>query len=457
MQPRKRVAIFLLLSSLVLTGQGCGSGSVPPPKPVTLTIWGVFDSQDTLQPIMVAYQAIHKNVSFDYHEVRVDTYKNDLLRAFADGTGPDIFAVHNTAMGEYRSLMAPLPPTLSIPYTEVQGTIKKETVTTVRTTATESVQQLEKDYVDVVAADAEAPYQANQKAAPVTAIWGLPLSVDTLALYYNKDLLNAAGIAQPPATWEEFQADVSKLTSVGPNNVIVQSGAAIGTSQNVERAFDIVSLLMMQNGTPMTDDRGNPTFAQHLQDNSAPGELATTFYTDFANPLKQVYTWNADQPPSFDAFVSGKTAFFFGYSYHLPEIRARAPKLHFAVTAVPQIAGSKVVNYANYWLESVSKASKNPSWAWDFIQFATGADQVKSYLAAGNKPTARRALIETQLSNPDLSVFAGQLLTAKSWYHGGDSVVTEAAFLQLIDDALGGKVKLGDAIRNAENKVLQTL
>jgi ABC-type glycerol-3-phosphate transport system substrate-binding protein len=456
MKMPKRTFAAITLAAIILAGAGCGSPTVPPPKPVTLTIWRTFDSQDTLRPIMTAYQQIHKNVSFDYHEIRPEEYKADLLRAFAEGTGPDIFSVHNTAMGEYRSLIAPLPKTLSIPYTEVRGTIKKETVTTVKTQATLPILQLERDYVDAVASDAEAPYQANAKAAPETRIWGLPLSMDTLALYYNKDLLNAAGIAEPPATWDQFQTMVTKLTSVGANNVLVQSGAAIGTSRNVERAFDVLSLLMMQNGTAMADSRGNPTFAARLDDGSSPGALATVFYTDFANPLKETYTWNASQPPSFDAFVAGKTAFFFGYSYHLASIRARAPKLRFGIAPVPQIAGSKVVNYANYWLETVSKSSKNQDWAWDFLQFATSADQVKTYLAAAKKPTARRALIETQITDIDLAPFAGQILTAKSWYKGNDSAVTEAAFLQLIDDALAG-LKLDEAIRNAQNKVSQTL
>ena len=35
-------------------------------------------------------------------------------------------------------------------------------------------------------------------------IYGLPLSIDTLALFYNREHLNSAGIVAPPTTWQEL-------------------------------------------------------------------------------------------------------------------------------------------------------------------------------------------------------------------------------------------------------------
>jgi ABC-type glycerol-3-phosphate transport system substrate-binding protein len=57
--------------------------------------------------------------------------------------------------------------------------------------------------------------------------------MDSMVLYYNKDMFNAAGIVAPPTTWQEFQDDVKKLTLVDATGNIVRSGAAIGTAQNV--------------------------------------------------------------------------------------------------------------------------------------------------------------------------------------------------------------------------------
>lgn len=447
------------LALLVLTGQGCGGPSAAQQQavtPVTLTIWNVFDGESALRPAMAKYQALHPNVSFDYRQLRVDEYKNELVRAFAEGRGPDLFFLHNTWVGEELSLITPMPKSLAIPYVEIKGTIKKEKIYTVKTEPTISLRQLKNDFLDVVTEDVVRPYQATPKSVPEDRIWGLPLAVDTLALYYNRDLLNTAGLSAPPATWEAFQAAVPKLTSVGVNDQIIQSGAAMGTSRNVERAFDLLSVIMMQNGTTMTDDNGRAAFANDNENREVPGLQALTFYTDFANPTKATYTWNGQQAPSFDAFANGKTAFFFGYSYHAPLLRARNPKLKFATAPLPQIGGGRPVNYANYWVGTVAKASKNQLWGWDFIQFAAKADNVKDYLKVTAKPPARRALIADLAENEDLAPFAGQLLTADSWYKGNNAAVAEQALLDLIDAAnAGGEIEA--EISRAQSKVNQSL
>lgn len=450
-----------VLASLVFAGAGCGGPSAAEQKasaPVKLTVWNVFDNQNAFQDIMTNYQTLHPNVSFDFRLLRSDTYQNELVRAFAEGRGPDIFAVHNTAIGENQALISPMPKSLSIPYTTITGTIKKDKVTTIKTAPTITPGQLRNQFLDVVADDMVHPYQPPSAKAPEDRVWGLPMSVDTLALFYNRNLLNAAGIAQPPSSWDEFQkTDVKKLTTIGPNDAILQSGAAIGTSANVERSFDLLSLLMMQNGTTMVDDRGGAAFSATDENRVSPGAQAVRFYTDFANPLTEAYTWNPKQPPSFDAFADGKTAMFFGYSYHAPLLRARNPKLKFGIAPMPQIGtGGRAINYANYWSETVAKSSANPTWAWDFIQFATSADQVKSYLKTAQKPPALKNLIADNAQDETLSVFANQLLTATSWYRGKDSAVAEKAFLDLID-AVNAGGDADEATAAAENKVNQTL
>lgn len=456
---KQTVSAIALAALLVTSGAGCGgptAAETAANAPVKLVIWRVFDDPSSFDAIESAYRAVHKNVSFDYRTLRYDEYKDALLHAFAEGTGPDIFSIPNTWIGEYEPLISPLPATLTIPYTEIRGTLKKETVITLKQEPTLTERELKTNFLDVVAADVVRSYKPNANKEAERRIFGLPLAMDTLALYYNKDLFNAAGIAEAPTSWTDFQDDVTKLTTIGPNDTIIQSGAAIGGSRNVERAFDILSVLMMQNGTKMVDDGGQPTFGSKLSDESLPGPDALRFYADFSNPLKAVYAWNKDQPSSFDAFTTGKTAMFLGYSYHNALIKQKAPKLSFGIAPLPQISSGRVVNMANYWVETVSKSTKNATWAWDFVQFAARAENASKFLKATGKPTALRSLINEELTDETLAVFAGQLLTAKSWYVGKDATVAEAAFLDLIDGAVAG----GDAsklMRDAVNKVSQTL
>ncbi len=454
----KRSISALGLVALLVTS-GCGgptAAETAANKPVKIVIWRVFDDPSSLDAIEASYRAIHKNVSFDYRALRYDEYKDALLHAFAEGTGPDIFSIPNTWIGEYEPLISPLPATLTIPYTEIRGTLKKETIITLKTEPTLTERELKTNFLDVVDADVVRSYKPNGNKEAERRIFGLPLAMDTLALYYNKDLFNAAGIAVAPTSWTDFQNDVTKLTTIGPNDTVVQSGAAIGGSRNVERAFDILSVLMMQNGTKMVDDGGDPTFANKLADDTLPGADAVRFYSDFANPLKAVYAWSKDQPSSFDAFSTGKTAMFLGYSYHDALIKQKAPKLNYGIAPLPQISSGRIVNMANYWVETVSKSTKNANWAWDFVQFAAKAENASKYLKATGKPTALRSLINEELTDETLAVFAGQLLTAKSWYAGKDAAAAETAFLDLIDGTVAG----GDAnklIRDTVNKVSQTL
>ncbi|MDG1949211.1 MAG: extracellular solute-binding protein [bacterium] len=448
----------LLALTLMLVGAGCGGPStaeILASTPVSLTIWRVFDDDETFTDLLSNYRAIHPNVSFEYREIRFDEYEDELIRAFAEGEGPDIFSVHNTWIGAYESLISPMPDSVTIPYSETRGTIKKETVYTLQEEPTISQRTLKNDFVDVVAQDVIRDYKPSSNADTQSRIFGLPLSVDTLALYYNRDLLNAAGIPEAPETWTEFQSQVGDLTRIGANDEILQTGAAIGSSRNVERALDIVSILMMQNGTQMADERGRATFAAET-DAGFLGIEALRFYTDFANPLKTVYTWNEDQEDSFDAFTSGDVAFFFGYSYHYDLIENANEKLSFNVTSMPQIDGGKTVNYANYWVETVAKSTEHEDWAWDFVEYAASEERVTSYLEAASKPTGLRSLISTQLEDEKLSIFSNQTLTSESWYTGDDAAVAEEAILDLIDAFLSGADQ-ERAIKDAQNKVNETI
>jgi multiple sugar transport system substrate-binding protein len=363
-------------------------------------------------------------------------------------------------MPAYVPKLLPLPASLKLDFRELQG-VSKETVWVQKTVPSLTVAKLKNDYVDQVAKDVVfKAATADPKQGLVDQIFGLPLSLDTMALYYNKDVLNAAGVPLPAQTWAEFQEHVKRLTRYDDQGKLQRPAAGIGTSRNVERSFDVLSLLMMQNGAEMADENGYPRFNRtpaSLADREVPpGVEALVFYTDFANPAKEVFTWDDTQPNSFDAFISGKTAYFFGYAYHLPRIRAQAPKLNFGLTSIPQIDPARKVNYANYWVEGVSKRTKYPDLAWDFVQFAANAERAKTYLAKIAKPTALRALVNSQLNDADLAVFASQVLTARSWYKGQNVAATEAAFNEMIDSTLEG-ADPAKAVNLAAQTVAQTV
>jgi len=459
------LAIAAVVSLLLGTGLGCKGVSkevAARSKPFVLKYWRVFDDNDSLQAAIDAYRGLHPNVQIEYRKFRFEEYQKELLNALAEDKGPDIFSIHNTWIREWQPRIQPVPGMLSVPFREIQGTLKKEAVTVMHDVAGITLKQLANDFVDAVYEDVVIPTeQADPRAPLIPRIYGLPLSVDTMVMYYNRDVLNAAGITQPAVYWREFQEHVKKITKLDEAGNIIQSAAALGTADNIERSSDIVSLLMMQNGTIMTESNGTAAFDRFTPETAGqdlpPGAAAMIFYNDFANPEKEVYTWNNKMPNSLEAFATGQVAYFFGYAYHLPTIRALNPKLNFAIANFPQIEGNKPINFANYWVEVVSKKTQHRDEAWDFVQFITKAEQAQKYLNVTGKPTALRSLVNSQLESLDLSVFASQLPAARSWYHGSDAAATEKAFADMVNQMIEGETDPAKIIELGATKVNQTI
>jgi ABC-type glycerol-3-phosphate transport system substrate-binding protein len=357
-------------------------------------------------------------------------------------------------MTKYKNKIEPLPEQITMAYPVEKGSIKKEVIPELRTKRTITPKQLKDTFVDVVSHDV---------ILDDNKIYGLPMYVDTLALYYNRSLLNNAGIATVPKYWNsEFQESVKKLTKHDNRYGIIQSGVSLGSSDNIERYSDILSLLMMQNGAIMLNNNQIQFHAippAFKNDDYNPGLEALRFYTDFSNPTKEVYSWNEDLNSSMEMFINGNLALTFSYSYSLEEIKNRAPKLNFSVAKMPQIEGNPIdINFANYWVEVVSKKSKHTNEAWDFIHFATNQEQVSNYLDKTNKPTAIRAIISKQeIENPELSIFANQTLTAKSWYQGNNPQAMEEIMGDMIDSVVNKESELAEAINLAASKVQQTI
>ncbi|MDO8581365.1 MAG: extracellular solute-binding protein, partial [bacterium] len=453
--------ILSLTLLLILSGFTLKACTQPPKeamKPITLTWWRVFDDTGAVQPSIDAFRRDHPTITVNVRRLRFEEYEDELLNALAEDRGPDIISLHNTWIGKYKSKLTPMPASTTLPYQFLTGTIKKEVMTELRTTPSISLRRLRENFLDVVADDVIQPDFGVSGQPPKEQVFGLPLSVDTLVLYYNRDLLNAAGIPEAARTWSELQEHVRKLTKLDKEKIL-QSGIALGASANIPRSTDILSLLMMQNGAEMADEQGFATFDRippgFTDRNVPPGEEALSFFTDFANPTKEVYTWNKTLPDALEFFASGRLGYFLGYSYQLPLIRSRAPKLKFGITKVPQIESTPEINFANYWVESVSKKSTQANAAWAFIQFMTGADQVRNYLTAAKRPPALRALIPEFSEDPDLSAFANQLLTTKSWYKGVNAPGAERILGTLIDSVASGDAEPLKALQFSVGQINQ--
>ena len=421
--------VYLVLASFILSACTGGGSGVFDAGATSVEVWVVVDSPADYADLIAKYNQQYPNIPVTIKKFRLEDYEEELLNALAEDRGPDIFMVHNTWVRKYLPKIAPLPAQITLPQAISTGAIKKEIVIRAQTTNSITPLDVQNKFVDVVADDVVIDGQ----------IYGLPLFVDSLALYYNRDLLNNAGIAQPPLFWDQYQTASSKLTRVNAQNEIIQAGSALGTANNIENADDILALLMAQNGADMvTETKTAASFTKSTgSSGGSPAAEALRFYTDFALPQTTAYSWNEDQPNNLEAFTSGQLGFFFGYAYHLPIIRSQTlGKLNFGVSPMLQIQNRPPVNIANYWVPVVSNKSKNSNAAWSFIQFIAAPAQAPDYLSQVKKPTALRELIDTESTDPDLFAYAGQALNAINWYYGIRPDEGRAVMRDMIDEAL---------------------
>lgn len=451
-----KISILLIICLALLNfGASCRKGgdkeALEAFKPIRLVYWSVWNDSYDLSEVISSYKAMHPNITIEFHKIPFEDYETELIDALAEDRGPDIFSIHNTWTAEYQNKILPLPPTTTLAYKFLKGTIKKEEVVQLVTKKSLIAPDIKKKFVDVVEKDVVLNNQ----------IYGLPMSLDTMVLYYNQDILDNKGVPLPPTSWQQFEEHVHHIKEVDEDGKIVLAGAGIGSGQNVTRSFDLLSVLMMQNLTTMASDGGKVIFdliPEVLKGKVkiAPGVSALEFYTKFADEFYDYYyTWGQQMPNSLDAFINGQSAYFFGYAYHLPTIYNQAQKLNFGIAPLPQIEGNPKVNYANYWVETVSKKTENQDAAWDFVQYITNKDNVMQYLTKKQKPTALRALINDQLNDPTMGVFVEQVLTAKSWYHGLNPASAEKIFVEMIDDVVAGKSTSSEAIKNTVKKIQQ--
>jgi len=420
------IALVALFFILVFTGVIPGlQTNQPDTVKASLSMWGVGDSAAAYEAAFGEFKKSYPAVTVSYRSFEnEEDYENALIEAFASGSAPDIFMIANRNFPQYANKIAPIP---------------SERI---------SMLEMQSLFPEVVRQDF-----VSKGRDGISYAFALPLSIDTLALVYNRDFFNASGIVTMPTTWETFKHIVPQLIKKDANKRITRAAAAIGGSEtSIKNASDILSLLMLQSGTKMT----NPEFTAATF-GSDEGANALSFYIQFADPLNDVFTWNDAMPYSLDAFGQEKTAMAFAYAHDVAEIEKASPFLNFSIAPMPQPEGlvdiGKAVNYASYSGYAVPRQSVQKDLAQAFIvMMTTNREVARAYADMTKKPPALIALSGAFSDDIRLSVFARQTLTARSWPQINASMIT-SIFSEAIKDAVSKKTDAKSAVQQAETKV----
>lgn len=449
----------VLLVSLLMTGlAGCiekeKTAATTKAKKITLVYYKLFDEEDVIAPMIQVYTTKNPNVEIVYKKFTDPVeFENLIINELAEGEGPDIFSAPNSWFLRNVKKISPMPDSKM------------------------TTKQFEDTFVTVAKNDLVLRDPADGKSK----IYGIPLTVDTLALYFNKATFDdKISSGRPAETWEGIKDNVYKLTKKDQSFEMFElSGIAMGRSDNVARAVDILYMLMLQYKTIFYNDNiSQAQFAKQSALNSAgvslnPSVEALKLYTSFALPANKNYAWNqylADMKSpvkEMDTFARGKVAMIFGYSYLYDQILTQIKDLKgkgvqtidpgkVVIAMVPQVNDPKTstdkrVSYASYYAETVSRTSQNPDVAWDFLVFISGKDNLQQYNLKTHKPTSRRDMIDDQIKDPIYGVFAEQIGFAES-FPIYDTVRYSQIFSKAIDAVLATQTAT-DALRIAEGSI----
>ncbi|MGN8246636.1 extracellular solute-binding protein [Cellulomonas soli] len=353
--------LALGLTACSQPSDGAGEGAADEP----LTVWIMGDSGANFEKLVAPFTD-ESGVEVDVVAIPWDGIDERLTTAVASGDGPDVLQVGLSKLRTFADAGALMP-------------------------------------LDDAIADRPALAATNFAdgvAGEATAIEGATVAIpwvsDTRVLFYRSDILTAAGIDTPPATWDDLRADAATLAARGEGQYgyyIPQWDSALPVIMTWSQGGDILD----SNGTI---DFDTPEF-------EAAVDLYTGLYADGSVPV------NGDFDQT-QGFVTGVTPMLISGPYLAKSIADAAPDLEgdWGVTTVPTaetgtslFAGSSM----GLWKDTPQKDA-----ALDLLEFLSDpATQVDWFEINGELPTVKAALEDPALTgDPLVAVYSAQLADA---------------------------------------------
>jgi len=388
---------------------------------VAMTVWGDISMQDF--SLLLNTPAISQDRAFtvSYVEKSAGTIETEFTEALARGVGPDLIILTQDKLWKNKSKLS------LIPYESIS----------------------ERDFGTTFIEEGELFLDEE-------GIYALPLSIDPMVLYYNRDLLSAAGQARPIAYWDEIYKAAANLSKLDAAGNLVSSVMALGEARNIHHAKDILSLLLLQAGTPITSFVGSELRSQisaNFGTPTSPAEAAFDFYTQFSNPTRAYYSWNRSLVDAQTHFTSGSSAYYLGFASELRVLKNKNPTLNFGISLVPQSRVSgKTITFGRLRAVAISRSSLNPDVALALATKLVSKEATLSLAEILVLPPARRDLLSLRPTNAISSVFYDAALQSKGWLDP-DIIMTDAIFRTAIESITSGRARTLEAINKANSEI----
>ncbi|KKQ48469.1 MAG: Extracellular solute-binding protein family 1 [Candidatus Woesebacteria bacterium GW2011_GWB1_38_5] len=293
--------------------------------------WNLGGNETVLNEMIGEYSKKNPEAKIKLIVQSETDYRERLTNSLKDNRGPDIFTIHNSWMPMFLEYLDVVPESI---YT---------------------LEEYSRIFYSVVSKDMRTS----------EGVVGIPLEYDALTLFINEEMFSFSG-KSAPATWDEFKVIAKDLTIRGANNFILQSGAAMGSTDNVDYWPEILATLMLQNKSNLDSPTGTGSYE------------AMVVFVEYNKTDK---VWDTTLPDSTTAFAEGKVAMFFAPSRVAGEINKLNPNLKYRTIELPQVRrddpNEPKVSYSTYFVQSVWKKSGDKDLAWDFLKFLSSKESLE--------------------------------------------------------------------------------
>ena len=286
---------------------------------------------------------------------------------------------------------------------------------------------------------------------------GITWQLDSRAIYYRKDLLEAAGL-EVPTTWEEWRSSLEKLHN--PDAGV--AGLAIPGKQATYDTDQFYMTLAIQAGGGIADPEGNLTI------DSPPNLEALKFEKDLADNFAARGTPSWTFTEVMKAFEQGKAAMAFGGGWFIQDIKTNAPDLFDKVGILPPLIGpggpeaQHIVSFANPWM--IYKQTKHPDETKVFLDWMIQPEHLMKLYGAepGGKWPIYKSLLDSPVyqENELIHTLAEQTVNngVDYWYPNNAAAVGIGAMGTSLCDIVVNPVLAGarspeDALKDAQQKM----
>jgi multiple sugar transport system substrate-binding protein len=340
------------------TNQGAGQGPVPEPSsPVTITFASWVGDEPGMKTLIKEFETEHPNIKIELQNIPSDQANDKLTAQVAGGNPPDVAYIDASTVASFASRKA---------LVNLDNYIRRS---------------------DIVKADAYVP-AFKTFTTYGNSMYGLPFDGESTALFYRTDMFAAAGIASPPKTWDEYEADAKALTDPAKHTY--------GNAMFAPEAAYYWYPWLWQNGGDLLSKDGKTVLF-----NNAAGKKAAEFYVNLAKYAPKDYL-NSNSYDGRQAFANGQVGMYVAGSWLAGTLSDEFPKINgkWAVAPLPEGSAGCGTTVAGDALVIFSQSKKSDA-AWKFIEFLSKPDNVAmwTYKSTGTELPP----ITSLLDSPDLA------------------------------------------------------